>query len=333
MDQAEKEALEATKNQKMNRVFYYVWLALSCVILPYLYCTAQIYIYAQTNQPAGYNFPKLSDLWIVAVFIVCFDVTQRVVLAISTPFIRKMMKAQDDPELCEKYTKKSSEALVKLVYYVFIVSWSVSILHGTAWFPWWCGGSTIGSFEGMNEGMPFMEIPSQADTCILIYLSLYTYQLIDLFARGMDRPDFNETLVHHLCAVSLTFGTVFANSRGIGLTIAYLHAISDIWVNVSRICASTVYTVPSVISYVVMMVVWIWSRIVCFGYMVFRMWSRRFPPELAQFDNFCTFEVIFCSVLYGLHLHWTRLLLLMLHRFLKLGSTADLQMQVKKKAH
>jgi hypothetical protein len=38
------------------------------------------------------------------------------------------MKAQDDPELCAKYTKKSCEAIVKLVYYVFLVSWSVLIL-------------------------------------------------------------------------------------------------------------------------------------------------------------------------------------------------------------
>jgi hypothetical protein len=182
----------------------------------------------------------------------------------------------------------------------------------------------------MNKGMPFMDIPKGADTCILLYLSLYTYQLIDLFARGMDRPDFNETLVHHMCAVSLTAGTVFGNSRGIGLIIAYLHAISDVMVNVSRFWASTTYTAPSVVSYVVMMFVLIWSRILVFGYMVYRMWGRRFPPEFSQFDNFCTFEVIFCTVLYGLHLHWTRLLLLMFHRFLKLGSTADLQMQIKK---
>ena len=54
----------------------------------------------------------------------------------------------------------------------------------------------------MNENMPFMAIPKGADICILLYLSLYTYQLIDLLTAGLDRPDFNETLVHHMCAVS-----------------------------------------------------------------------------------------------------------------------------------
>jgi len=133
----------------------------------------------------------------------------------------------------------------------------------------------------MNENMPFMAIPKGADICILLYLSLYTYQLIDLLTAGLDRPDFNETLVHHMCAVSLTAGTVFGNSRGIGLVIAYLHAISDIAVNISRILSSTHYTIPALIAYLVLMIVWIWSRIMCFGYMVYRMWSRKFQPKLS----------------------------------------------------
>ena len=166
---------------------------------------------------------------------------------------------------------------------------------------------------------------------MILYLSFYTHQLIHLLTAGLDRPDFNETLVHHICAVSLTAGGVFGNSRGIGLVIAYLHAISDITVNISRILSSTHYTILALISYLVLMIVWIWTRIICFGYMVYRMWSRKFPPELSQFDNFCTFEVMFCTVVYCLHIHWTRLLLLMFHRYLRIGSTADLQQQIKKK--
>ena len=126
--------------------------------------------------------------------------------------------------------------------------------------------------------MPFIEAPRDTNMCILLFLSLYTYQLLDLLIYGLDRLDFNEMLVHHICAVSLTFGTIFANSRGIGIIVAFLHGVSDIPVNISRIFASLKY-VPSfliIINAVAMLAVWIWLRIFVFGYLIYRVWGRRF---------------------------------------------------------
>ena len=93
----------------------------------------------------------------------------------------------------------------------------------------------------MMEGTPFLEIPAGADTCFLMYFSLYLYHLVDLFLTGLDRPDFNEYFAHHICAVSLTLCSHLNNNRGLGLVIAYVHAITDIPVSFSRIFASTPY--------------------------------------------------------------------------------------------
>jgi hypothetical protein len=315
----------------MNRVFFYVWIALACIILPYFYFTAQIYQYGHQNAPKGYRFPKLSDLWVLIPGVAAFGIIQRVVLTITTPYLRKYVKSQDDPELCAKYTKKSSESMVKLAYYTLLCSWTYSILKDTTWLPWYCGGKT-GSFDALNENMPFLNTPEGVYECFLMYLSLYVYQLIELFANGLDRPDFNEMLAHHICAVSCTLCAIYANSLGTGILVAYLHALSDIPVCFSRIFASMKYVTPMLISYVVMVSCWLWIRIGCLGYILYRLWGRRFPAELSRFDNFFTVECLFSNVLYVLHWHWLRLMVLMLLHFKKSGATTDLQMQIKKKA-
>ena len=169
-----------------------------------------------------------------------------------------------------------SEAIVKIVFFGCLCIWCFIILRHSKWFPWYLGGK-IGSFDGMNEGMPFVEVPPQAGLCILLFLSLYTYQMLELLVNGLERPDFNETFAHHICAVSLTFGAIFANGRGLGLIISYLHAVTDIFVNFSRIFASIKYNGPILISYLVMMVLWIWFRIFVFGYIIYRVWGRELP--------------------------------------------------------
>ena len=189
------------------------------------------------------------------------------------------------------------------------------MLKDTIWLPWYLGG-TNGSFEGMNQGMPYLEIPPQSDTCILVFFSLYCYQLLDLLFGGFDRPEFNEMLTHHICAVSLTFCTIFANSRGLGLIIAYLHGMTDIIVNFSRICSSIHNNILSYFSIIILLSSWIWVRLFAYGYICFRLWGRTYPnPEFEQFNFQCKLEATLCTTLLILHVHWCRLLFLMLFNF------------------
>jgi hypothetical protein len=307
----------------MNRVFNYVWVALSCILLPYFYFTARIYLYGQKNAPQGYRYPRISDLWVMLPGVVAFAVIQRVVLYFATPLIRKWVKSQDDPELCAKYTKKSCESFVKLTFYLILCSWTNYILKETNWLPWYCGGK-FGSFDALNENMPFTETPLYAYECFLMFLALYVYQLIDLLTSGLDRPDFNEMLCHHICAVSCTLCAIYSNTLGTGILVAYIHALSDIPVNTSRIFASMKYVTPMLVSYFMMLAGWIWLRIGCLGYILYRLWGRRFSADLSRFDPFFTVECLFSTVLYGLHIHWLRLIVLMILHYKKTGATTDL---------
>ena len=107
----------------MNRFFFFVWILLSFILIPYVFYTMKVYFYAQHHQPKGYNYPHLKDLWVVAAGVFVWGIVQRLMLATFTPFISRVVKGQNDPELKAKYTKKSSEAMVKIVFFGSMCIW------------------------------------------------------------------------------------------------------------------------------------------------------------------------------------------------------------------
>ena len=112
---------------------------------------------------------------------------------------------------------------------------------------------------------------------MLLFLSQYVHLLFDLLLDDHNRPDFNETLLHHICAVALGLCTFVGNSRGIGLIIAYLHAMSEIPVNFARIFSSTHYTGATAVAAIAMVTVFFYTRIVVYPYIVWHFWHRTHP--------------------------------------------------------
>jgi len=154
--------------------------------------------------------------------------------------------------------------------------------------------------------------------------------MFDLFWYGFNRPDFNETFVHHLCALTLAVCTSLLNNRGTGIIVAYLHAFAEIPVNFARIFSSTHYTTAAVISSLFLVTVWFYTRLLLFGYLVYRIWLRDCLPGLEQYVYIYKAEALFCTVLLALHVHWFRLIVKMILNYKNHGIATDIQMQVKK---
>ena len=210
-----------------------------------------------------------------------------------------------------------------------IIYQSHKVLQGTKLLPWYLGG-TIGSFDLMEEGMPFIELPPGAAECLLLFMGLHSHLLVDLLLFHRDRPDFNETLLHHICAVSLNLCTFFANTRGLGVIIAYLHALTEPWVNLSRILASTHYKKATAVSALLMFLSYLYTRILVLPYLTYRVWYRK-HPGLPQFDNVLTCDAIFLTCLQLLHFHWFRLIILMVSNYARTGENVDMQRVIEKK--
>ena len=210
--------------------------------------------------------------------------------------------------------------------------WGYKVLQETDWTPWYLGGS--GSFENSIVNMPFTPCPRNVYSYGLVFLGLYTFQLIDLIIEGKkERPDFHETLVHHLCAAALTGGMLMTNNRGVGILTAYIHIWADIPVQFARIFSSTYYVKTSAVSLIVLIIVWVWTRVFILAHVIWGVWFlMEYPAKISHFNIFKHIFAIFSTSLFSLHIYWTVLLFRMIISFLKTGTATDLQMQVKKKS-
>lgn len=52
---------------KDNMTLYFGVTLLLSIAVPFLYYSLLINMYAQENQPSGFNFPKITDFWRVIV--------------------------------------------------------------------------------------------------------------------------------------------------------------------------------------------------------------------------------------------------------------------------
>lgn len=299
------------------------------IVLPFLYFSIKLFKYIHANAPPGYeHLPRLEDLKMVAFFALGLSIVEKTVLYFSTPIFNSIVKDQDNLELRDKYVRKCNESIVKIVLYGGIIFHTRRVLAGTKLLPWYLGG-TIGSFEAMEEGMPFIELPPGAAECLLLFMGQHVHFLVDLLLNHRNRPDFNETLLHHICAVSLNLCTFFANTRGLGLVICYLHALSEPWVNLARILSSTHYKTATAAAGIGMFIVFGYTRIIVLPYMTWRVWHRK-HPGLPQFDNVLTCDAVFLTCLQLLHFHWFRLIVKMLTNYVETGENVDAQRIIEK---
>ena len=148
---------------------------------------------------------------------------------------------------------------------------------------------------------------------------------------GRGRYEFNEMLVHHICAVTLTFGMIISNILGIGVIVAYLHLWVDIPLAVSRCGSCTNYVLMTKISFITMLGVWFWTRIGVFSWLVYHVWTElRYPTHLDDFNTYATLHAAFLTALLICHIYWTYLIVLILKNLVTKGSNTDIQMRVKK---
>lgn len=180
--------------------------------------------------------------------------------------------------------------------------------------------------ENFIVGKTFTPCPRSVYNYGLTFLGLYSFTLIDLIIEGREkRPDFDEMFAHHICAVALTGGMLMTNNRGIGCVTAYIHIWADIPVQITRILSTTYYAKTTAVSLVVLISVWIWTRVFLLGVITWMCWfSLVYPAEIWHFNIFSRIFAIFATSLYTLHVYWTGLLLKMMMGYIKSGANTDL---------
>lgn len=117
-------------------------------------------------------------------------------------------------------------------------------------------------------------------------------------------------MLHHSVAASLILFSTMSNQIVAGAMILIVHDASDILVAFARLFIETVYSnkIVNNVIYVMMTLVWIWTRIIVFPFCLLAnvYLNRPTPTDLWSMISFeYDYLLAMAFVLYGMHLFWT----------------------------
>jgi len=130
--------------------------------------------------------------------------------------------------------------------------------------------------------------------------------------------------LHHVAAVCLYPGFLFGNMMGVGVVLAWLHDIGDIFLNTCRLMKAFDWKIPTLITYLMLLVAWAYTRLYILPIYFYRTATElRFPAELSHFQPLVALELVFLGVMQVLHVWWYFLFLRVGYRMLFSGEISE----------
>ena len=83
--------------------------------------------------------------------------------------------------------------------------------------------------------------------------------------------------LHHISSCSLIAAYVLANIHCLGAGVAVMHDAADIFANLARIWQPTKYLKASFLLFAVMMVIWVWTRLLLLPYFIWVLQFKTIP--------------------------------------------------------
>lgn len=137
-------------------------------------------------------------------------------------------------------------------------------------------------------------------------------------------------LLHHIATLTLYGGMILINIPRFGCMIAWVHAIADVPVMLSKLFSHTEYKIPTLVCFFSTIVSWGYTRNYVVPMLTLCTVDLHMPKGLAEYEAIYTIKKCLLLVLNLLHVYWMVLLLLILCEFKKSGSTEDIQNKTKK---
>lgn len=159
-----------------------------------------------------------------------------------------------------------------------------------------------------KEGFPNCFFHSKPEYFNYYYLGALAFHITDLiWLLGIYelQTDFLMMLVHHFCTISLITFSYLSNYSNVGCIVIFLHDIGDIFVYIARIFLNTkAPEFTKVSSGILLLLVWIYTRIYVFGGMLFDIYDG-----ISTHFNWININLVtFLCFLYVLHCYWVFLI-------------------------
>ena len=140
-------------------------------------------------------------------------------------------------------------------------------------------------------------------------------------------------LMHHVAAFNLLICMCFGNGLAFGCTVAFLHDIADVPASVTKLFAQTDYTMMAVITFLINMVVWGYTRNYLLLKYVHFLWTSLIYALPKPYDQFYWVYYGAAILLTGmliLQYYWYVLFIKILLFYKKTGKAEDLQNDSRK---
>ena len=209
------------------------------IVVPFLWYAVTVHRWIRAHAKEGDTFLSIKDYWKQAAGASAYMILTWLFEIVLHPLFKKVAKGDTD-EVKNKYATKAGANLLAVLWGSSSTVWGYLVLRDSVWLSYYLGGRAGGTFENMFSNAPLQHCPQMVYDYNLFASGLYLGKLVLLFAQSRDEG-FKEMLIHHIAALSLTFGSSYANLMGIGTVIIYLHSIADILLPLILALNSTVF--------------------------------------------------------------------------------------------
>jgi len=138
---------------------------------------------------------------------------------------------------------------------------------------------------------------------------------------GLKKSDFVEMTLHHLVTLLLYGSSYLLNMQEIGSTIAFIHDIGDVIINVSKMLSETLLWKYAAIPHASNIIVWGYTRLLVFPWVIY---TYVILPTDHDHTIIKRNLATFLCILVVLHTYWYWLIFQIIIHYIKKGETKDL---------
>jgi len=213
--------------------------------------------------PPGYELPRMADFTVTVAASLVFAALEYLFKHILYVIFIPWCKEQNNLKERENRSKKGCFSIYRTIYFIFAVAWGYIVLKDQDYLPPSLGGS-----GDISNAWKNYEFPTHAPGMKMYTLVTMGYHVGGLISHFMHPKgnDFLEMALHHFCAFYLFFGYYMANCWEIGMVIAFLHDIADIFANITKWGSNTRWTKVTVFFFLINMAVWFHTRLIVLPY-------------------------------------------------------------------
>lgn len=306
---------------KMQSLFFLI-LLLGLPFLAFFLREFDSIFQMRVSSNPNYDWPRYSDLNLAFlstfIIILIFTLVQKLFTGICENFISEKYKGLERRERAEKMIK----SLFKCSYFTFASVFGYYISKDSFFMPANLGG--IGDVDKTFEGYPYFD-KSKLDYMkeyFMIQLGYHFSSFLLLFV-GKIRNDFMEMLLHHSITVFLLGLAYLMNYWPISLMILFTHDVSDAFVCLVRVFVDTRHSVITFFCYVMLMVSWVYTRLIIFPFDLIRV-SCYQNPKKEEIYGLGILGAMAHALIF-LHVYWFILLCQMGYRFIVHKKVNDTQ--------